>query len=77
MSTEPNTNLNAVELTQSELDSVAGGGISAAQAAMDQAAAQATRAHAALAQQAVIAYLNDAVHKTTKGVGASIKSAIG
>jgi hypothetical protein len=37
MSTKPNTNLNAVELTQSELDSVTGGNLAAVVVALDAA----------------------------------------
>ncbi len=46
MSTKPNTNLKAIELTQAELDSVAGGGMASAQAAMGQAAANAAMSQA-------------------------------
>jgi hypothetical protein len=64
MSTEPNANLNAIELTQAELDSVAGGGMAsamgqaAAQAAMSQAVAQATKAAAAQAANMASAQAN-------------------
>jgi hypothetical protein len=72
MSTKPNANLKAVELTQAELDSVAGGGSAAAiqSAAANQAvmSAQAQVARAARKQ----ASLNNAIKKG----GASLKAGI-
>jgi hypothetical protein len=76
MSTKLNANLKTVELTQDELNSIVGGTTAQEFARQNDAIAQVQmKASTAMAKQQAIAAMNDALNKSIKNIGTSLKAA--
>jgi hypothetical protein len=76
MSTKSNANLKAVELNQSELDSVIGGNSGMAKAAGQMQASQVNnnKMTSQIAQMQAQASMHNAISSMNKSIGSSIKS---
>jgi hypothetical protein len=77
MSNELKNNLNAIELTENDLDNVVGGhsGAAAALNAMNAQASASMQASNQMAQMQMLAALNNAMNNSIKNISQSVKSA--